>query len=226
MHKIRPAALLVGLAFAWSGCSSNPHPTPTVTPSTPAGAVQLAGLLPTARSAAYVARYRLVTSGRPGIALVYRYRNGLGIRIDITERGGTAIFIRSPSGPYACSILRRRSTCFRPKRRGAALPSILDPELENVFGAYLTGLATRPDEYRIGAAGTSPASPRVPGGTCFSITGTTPRPLVTAGTYCFATDGLVTKVVYPDGDYLQLIATGPPPTARVFRPPASPTPLP
>jgi hypothetical protein len=228
----RLIALALPLALLTAGCSSSGSPgaSPSATPSesasptaTDAPELTLARLAALSARSSYSASYK-VTGAHPGVARIVRAPTGYSFQLT-TSSGRyqrTASLIRTPSRTVSCTLLPKPVTCLVVAGPGKPVPSVFDAGLQHVFSDYLVTLSRHGSEYAVttAVAGTGD-------GQCFvvRVTGSPAPGAVAAGTYCFAADGLPTRVSYPSGD-LVLTKRGPAPKGSDFTPPVTPKPLP
>lgn len=229
--------LLIGGLTLLTACGSTPvAPTAdVVAPSAPAGmlatpapndAGQLATLAKAAGTSVYAARYQLTTGSGQGAQLTVAHRDG-GYRLDITAGTATDSLIGSDTGTVSCHAQDGRTACFQAAGAGQPLPDLFDAGAQHVFTDYLQALATATAQYQVDSTVPTMPPPSTPPSSCYTVTaltGATP-PVVPAGTYCLAENGMPTLVTYGSAS-LVLQQVLPAPAAGVLAPPATPQPLP
>ena len=224
-------------AASLTGCtgSSAPGPTPSQTTTSPSpspsltAAQQLQQLAALGAKAVFRATY-LVRQRHPSSKATWRvWRTDTKLRVDVVTRHSTATLISTPGATFACNRAPHHRACFRVATRGKSIPSALKLLAVRLFTTDLVAFGKHPERYGIAAA--SPGSVPGPthGGTCFHLTvpKQTKRGDVQTGSYCFDRNGLLTVVLYPNGNVVRLthVALQTPPKS-IFVPYSSPTPLP
>jgi hypothetical protein len=226
--------VVLAIAVA-AGCSS-PTPTPvrspTPTVSSSAGlstsALALQQLAQASARASYLASYVFHRRAPATSVIVRVWHSPSSLRVDVVAAGQTATLIITPAGSYSCGVSRHRRLCFRVARAGRPVPVPFSVSPATLFSTDLRQLADDTAHYLVGPAAPTVAQGPVPAATCFAVTAgpAASSPRVPAGTYCFAPAAL-TSVTYPSGNTVQLTAwRSVTPPASVFRPYATPTPLP
>lgn len=150
-------------------------------------------------------------------------------RIDVTSKS-TASFLSLTTGVVSCTIkLPRGTTCFLVARPGEEVPALFDPGVQRLFRDAVTELAEHPTDYDVTALPATSDSPSaapsgVPTGECFLVKRTaspaTPGAGFEDGTYCFAEQGIATRIEVESG-LLTLKSLGGPPHVNWFTPPAT-----
>jgi hypothetical protein len=230
-------AALAALALAAGGCTGSPKPAPTVTPSTPAPpgttpsnpASALQALASAAGHATYQATYTATERHPRSTASWIVWRTPQSLRVDVQTKRTRATLIVSPHGSYSCRAAGKRKTCFRVAKPGKPVPAIFRLLAEQLFSTAVDTLRSRITDYAVTAGAVNDGGPGAPASACFAVRplSAAPRQGVARGTYCFATTGILTSVQYPSGNVVRLVhvrMTRPP--TSVFRPYASPTPIP
>lgn len=222
------AAALAAAALAGCAHTSSGPPLPTIstaspTPSaTPSAGTALAALARAGAAASYTATYRLLPSSSGAPAELRVAHTPTALRLDVITAGADAVLIENVHGDYSCRLGAGAPVCLEVAGPRGALPATFDPGLEGVFGSYLAALGGGQPS-GVTAAGTTPASARVPAGRCFAVpAGGTPA----AGTYCLSAAGIPVQVTFAAGGSLHATAVGPAPSNATLHPPVSPTPLP
>jgi hypothetical protein len=226
----RLLALALPLSLLVAGCNSDkPGPeaseSPSATPSATADpTTALAELAALSARSSYSASYK-ATGAHPGTARVVR--TPTGYRFELTTSSGKylrrALLIRTPSRTVSCTLVPKPVTCLIVAGPGKPVPAVFDAGLQHVFTDYMTVLSKPSAKYTVTSAATSGEDTA-----CFAVRSTaTPAPAnaVANGTYCFAADGVITRVVFPSGEVV-LTARGPAPSGNDFTPPVTPKPLP
>jgi hypothetical protein len=237
-HHLVRFALASGLIVALAGCTSTSHQAvvPILPPSSavsssppvsishgpPPDAAYTLGLLDQAGATkSFAARYELVSGGQPPVTVDVA-STPTAYSIKITGAGSTSLFLVNAKGSYSCEIMAKTS-CYLVAKPGQAVPAALDPTLEKVFRGYLHELAENSNDYHLGSGGPgTPASSGVPAGACFTAErkGAATARTVSKGTYCWSSDGLLTKYVSRTGT-LTLVSTGPAPDPASIVPPTT-----
>lgn len=227
-------ALLAGACSrSRSSAAPTPSPSPVVTP-----AQALAALAGAATGRGYVATYLTVANrlGKPGrqatatvSILPPRYR------VDILDNGATAVLIGGgPLAAVSCGIGPAITTyCLRVAAPGQPLPQIFDPGVQRVVTDDLAVLAARPDAFTVTARVGLPATTTTPAASCFAVKPLAQPPAppdkriarVDTGVWCLSADGLAVRLIFGSGT-LTLRKVGAAPALSVFRPPATPQPIP
>lgn len=218
MRRLLTVVAVVSMAVitACSGGSSKTQPTGTPTPDPRQG---LAALAAAGTRQTYAATYRLSAGNRTGQLLVAltppHYRLLITVGSTMTE------FLYTSKGIYTCGRVKRWE-CFSIPRTGHPVPRVVDPLIENVFTLYPTGLARHTKTYNVTLASS------MANATCYAVspTGSSPAPIVPAGTYCFNPHGIPMSAQFTGGGRLTFVRFDKLPSQSAFVPPAKPTPLP
>ena len=218
---------LLAACTGGSGGSATHTPTPTTAATTPAGELvqRIAQLgLRASYHASYVARQ----GKRRHFANWEVDRTPSALRIDVVAGGHTATLIVGSKGAFSCARAGSRRACFRVAKPGRPVPPPFDHAPQALFAADLRALAQHPGAYDV-----TTVAPVTGGGRasdhCFKVraTSTAPKPRVPAGIYCFTGDGVLTAIRFSTGSTVRVTSLRMKrPPAKVFRPYASPTPLP
>jgi hypothetical protein len=231
MFRARTAAVATLCAVTLAGCtgSSGPEPqqTPTTTSSSPSpsptltAAQQLQQLARLGTKAVYRANYR-VRQRHPSSHATWRvWRTNTSLRVDVVTKHATATLIQGPHNTFACSRSGHRKRCFR-VANGKSIPAPLHLLAEQLFSANMTSLAKGAPQVTVAIKATGP-----PFGTCFTVTPRHKSSSIAKGEYCFDESGVLTRVRYPNGNQVVVLNINDhKPDKQVFRPYASPTPLP
>jgi len=237
------AALLLGCS---SGGTDEPGPRPS---STTSGGLtqaqqQLAGLAGLAAAASYDATYDLdARTGDTGtiriVALPPSYR------VDVTLRGAEpSIYIQKSGTVVSCRLKTGKPSCFLVARPGEPVPEIFDPGVQRLFSDAVADLGANPAGYLVDVIPSEPLAVGTVPATCFDVRRAGPSASPSAspdpspstanpvdptgfetGEYCFADDGLLTRVAVSTGA-LVLKSRGAAPTLKLFDAPAKPAALP
>jgi hypothetical protein len=156
------------------------------------------------------------------------WRTAHALRVDVVTGKGRATLIVTPAATFACRATKHRRTCFRVARRGHAIPPPFRLLAQQLFSSDLGALAAHLQSYVVTRRPVSVSAGALPAAGCFAVRGRhgAARPALTAATYCFSADGVLTTVRYPSGNTVELASvTLHQPPATAFRPYAHPTPL-
>jgi len=239
------AALLVGCS---SGSTDEPGPRPSA--STSSGLTQaqqqLAGLAGLAAAASYDATYDLdARTGDTGtiriVALPPSYR------VDVTLRGAEpSIYIQKSGTVVSCRLKTGTPSCFLVARPGEPVPEIFDPGVQRLFSDAVADLGANPAGYLVDVIPSEPLAVGAVPASCFDVRRAAPSTSPSApgdsspslstanpvdptgfetGQYCFADDGLLTRLTVSTGT-LVLKSRGAAPTLKLFDAPAKPAALP
>ncbi len=245
------AALLVAALVA--GCSSGTTDKPTPTPAASDGLsraqVRLAELAGLAARASYDATYDLdARSGDRGTIRIVAAPPSY--RVDVSLRGAEpSIYIQKAGTVVSCRLKSGTASCFLVARPGEPVPEIFDPGVQRLFSDAVADLAADPAGYAVEELPSSASAEGVPPASCFDVRrqnsaaitsgpsstpsaggGATPSASADpagfeTGQYCFADDGLLTRLAVSTGA-LVLLSRGPAPTSALFDAPARPAALP
>lgn len=171
--------------------------------------------------AVYRANYR-VRQKHPSSRATWRvWRTNHSLRVDVVTKHATATLIRGPHNTFACSRSGHRKRCFR-VANSKPIPAPLHLLAERLFSTNVTALAKGSPRVNVTVAATGPRL-----GTCFAVTPRHKNSTIAKGEYCFDESGVLTRVRYPNGNLVQVLnINDQAPDKQVFRPYASPTPLP
>jgi hypothetical protein len=207
--------------------SSGPTPIPTTTTTNPSpspsltAAQQLQQLAALGTKAVYRATY-VVRQKHPSSKATWRvWRSSNSLRVDVVTKHATATLIRTPNHTYACTRSGHKKRCFRASK-GSSLPPPLRLLAAQLFSANVATLARASSPITVTVTDARP--PLI---TCFAVTPRNKQVAIDKGEYCFTSSGVLTQVRYPNGNSVQSQhISSQPPTNNVFRPYASPTPIP
>lgn len=235
------------LLLALACTKGEPKPTPSADPEAAARG-RLAVLAQKTADGEYDATYRFVQRPSDATGTIRIRQVPPQYRIDVTSKG-TASFLSLHSGVVSCTVKAQGSSCFLVARPGEEVPPLFDPGVQRLFRDAVEELAKNPNGYRVtevtpplatqhatptAAATLMPQSPGatptpspapLPVGVCFEVERlSTPSPGTTAagfenGTYCFAEEGVATRIEVQSG-VLDLVALGGTPNSTWFAPPA------
>jgi hypothetical protein len=223
LRLVTGALLAVGLAACGGGSSAPSGSGPSST------AEQLTHLAGSATQAQYTASYVFHQQSPDSTAAVKVWHAPKQLRVDVTAGSTTATLIVTDATTYSCSVTAKKRTCFTVGVAGRPAQTPFNVGPATLFTADLDNLAAHGTTYTVRGAGVEAAAADVPAATCFAVAPglLTPQPQVKPGTYCLADVGLLTSVTYANGNSAHLTTVQQaPPTARVFTPYASPSPLP
>jgi hypothetical protein len=101
-----------------------------------------------------------------------------------------------PEGVYQCTNTAD-AQCVRVAAAGKKLPSEIDPQIQNLFTAWLDVLSDRQTGLTVALAGLLPGA----SGSCFAVEPavTAVAPPVPAGVLCYTPDGTLTAAQLPFG---------------------------
>jgi hypothetical protein len=233
----RSVGVALTLAFAVSACSGSSGtnaPTATPDPGANAALTDLAALAGKAAAASFGATYSLVDSNDQRLGVVSVARTPAALRFDFAvalngKPTHTTIW-KVKRGTFACAARPHRSRlCLVLAHGSSSAPGVFADylPLEQVFTGDLTALARpNPDNVTVASLPDEPATPKVPMAHCFTVA-TSPPSTVDSGTYCFAANGIPTKMVFTTGSSLTMRTVNTrAPTPRLLVPPKHPIPLP
>ncbi len=207
---------------------TSPSASPSATAAVPT-ADQLRALARAGADKPYHAVYRVHRTKPSSTAKLVVEHTSQSVRVDVTTGKTTATLIVTPRASYACSKSKRDRACFRVAKAGKPVRPPFNLAPQTVFTSDVGQLAAHPGHYRVRAAGTREGGTTVPAAICFDV-----RPRASAskrhapaGAYCFAPSGVLTAVTYRSGNSLRLLSVRlKRPPHKVFKPYATPTPLP
>ena len=215
-------------AAGLTGCtgSSAPGPTPSQTTTSPSpspsltAAQQLMHVAALGTKATFRATY-LVRQKHPASRATWRvWRTSASLRVDVVTKHATATLIRTPRHTFACSRSGHKKRCFRVSK-GGSLPAPLHLLAAQLFSANVATMARGSGV----VVGTASAAGRF--GTCFDVTPKSHGSTFEKANYCFDAAGVLTQIRYPNGNSVRAQhISAQAPTSDVFRPYASPTPIP
>jgi len=247
MDRLRLPLAVAIAAVALAGCgegSTTPRPGPSGDRLSGAQR-ELATIAGLAARASYDATYSLAAAtGESGTLRIVA--SPPSYRVDVSLGGTPSIFIQHEGTVVSCATKASTPSCFLVARPGEPVPELFDPGVQRLFIDAVADVAAHPERYDVAAA--APASPApIEASACFDVerldpsasastsTSTSTSASATAppvdptgfetGQYCFATDGLLTRLAVSTGT-LRLTKRGPAPTPALFSPPASPAALP
>lgn len=230
---VLPVVAAVGLLAV--GCGSGgsggtPKPSASAT-----AADELAQLAAKTNRIDYTATYALTPKSGAPATVVFAHRTGK-FRLDVTTSGSTDSLLSGPTGDsvIACRVAATTKVCYSAQSGDPRISTILDAGVNSLLTTGAAQLAATASSYHVERAGTTPRETGVPAGTCFQVAGpsssASPSPsaagTVASGTYCFATDGVLTKAEFTSGTLVLTKLDHAEPADSVFTPPATPTPLP
>src|SRR4051812_17838703 len=218
-----PALVLSAVAAcSSSGSSTKPSPTPSPTPD---AASQLQQLATSGLQQSYTAAYNLRATQPQGGARVTVGHTPTAYRLNVQRGSSVAVLIHNPRGTYSCQkYVGHAAKCLLVAKPKSAIPALFDAG-QRLWSDYLIELSRNASSYLITPAGTTPATARLPEGTCFAVAaGAAPSPTAVApGTYCFTEGGIPTKAAFASGTFtLTTIARAP--RTKELQPLAAPTP--
>jgi hypothetical protein len=230
---------MLAVAIGLTACTGSSSPEPSTSPSTSispspsptatlSAAQQLQLLARTGTEAVFHGTY-LVRQRHPSSHATWRvWRTHRSLRVDVITKKVTATLIHTPRATYSCTRSGHRRTCFRVAKGSKPTPAPFRLLAERLFSDSLTRLATRPHSYTASAPKAGSVHVATKGGTCFNVR--VPKnksaDLATA-TYCLSPAGVITAVVYPNGNVVRIdVVRLRAPSAATFHPYSSPTPLP
>jgi hypothetical protein len=226
--RIRPlAAALAGLLLlpACDGDSAKPSPQDPQA----ADRGRLAVLAQATANGAYDATYEFVQAQTSKTGKIRIRQNPPQYRIDVISAKDEASYFALSTGVVSCSRKATKKTCFLVAKPGEEVPALFDPGVQRLFQDAVQDLASHPTDYSVAAIhpetppSATPAPDGVPAGECFFVERlSTPTPGTTAagfedGTYCFAEQGLATRIEVASGT-LVLTAVRAAPDAKSFLP--------
>jgi hypothetical protein len=209
--SLLPSGSAAAAPSAWAAAPTEtgvPAAPSTTRSPAPDPAEALRRLAAAAAGRSWSAHYRLVETGQPAVAVTVDWTPS-AYRIALTGTGSTSVFVANRHGTWTCEVTKT-AQCVLAAGPGKPVPAALDPELEKVFRSYLGELAAHADDYTLS----------VDGG-CFGVRrkGAATASTVGKGTYCWNSDGLLTKYDAPSGT-LTLTSSGPAPDAASITTPA------
>jgi hypothetical protein len=228
------------LVAAAAGCNS-PLPTSSPTPTSTAPRPdrdRLAGLAAAAEGDAFVATYKLTTSGRGDrtVTVAIGTDGSWVVALPATALSGLAdkALVRSKDGEFQCVLGPADGRAgerpdLGPLNPGCAKVSTLttanDPRVQHIFTDWLSALTDRATALTVSAV----PAPSGATGSCFSVESTSAAlaPPVDPGTYCFDADGVLTAATVGFGT-LQLVSpvAAAPPSVAMPGPVVNRAPLP
>ena len=236
------------LLLALACTKDDPTPTPPVPDPEVEARGRLTVLAQKTADGQYDATYRFVQRPSDATGTIRIRQVPPQYRIDVTSKG-TASFLSLHTGVVSCTVKAEGSSCFLVAQPGEEVPPLFDPGVQRLFRDAVQELAKNPNDYRVAevtpplattpptptaAATLTPASPGatatpspepLPTGVCFAVERlSTPSPGTAAagfenGTYCFAEEGVATRIEVQSG-VLELVALGGQPNSTWFAPPA------
>lgn len=226
--------VVAAVALLAAGCGSGgsggtPSPSASAT-----AADELAQLAAKTNRIDYTATYALTPKSGAPATVVFAHRTGK-FRLDVTTSGTTDSLLSGQTGDsvIACRVDGATKVCYAAQSGDPRISTILDAGVNSLLTTGAAQLAATAGSYRVERAGTTARGVGVPAGTCFRVEAPTPSPspspapgAVASGTYCFATDGALTKAEFASGTLVLTKLDRAEPADSVFTPPAAPTPLP
>lgn len=196
---------------------------------------ELAGL---AAKASYDATYSLDarTGDRGTIRIVAAPPS---YRVDVQLGGAEpSIYIQRAGTVVSCRVSAGKPSCFLVARPGEPVPDIFDPGVQRLFSDAVADLAARPSSYVVETQPGKALAEGEPAAECFDVRRSASTEQASAtpsapadptgfetGQYCFADDGLLTRLTVSTGTLI-LTSRGPVPASALFDPPARPAALP
>ena len=222
------AVLLGVLLVSCSGGSDNPAGGDERLSAAQRRLAELAGL---AAKASYDVTYTVVAAtGEQGTVRIVAVPPSF--RVDVIVSGAPSTFIQHGGSTVSCAMKSGRPACLLVARPGEPVPDVFDPGVQRLFTDAVADLAAHPERYVVTTA--SPTAAPDAESECFEVrrlaASASPSPTsdptgFETGQYCFADDGVMTRLSVVTGTLTQA-GRGPKPTAALFVPPATPVALP